>query len=172
MPELLLQPSRAQLLAAFHHQPSKAAFSQPECLKWHTSCVIPGMLPNAASQGFTQTRDNLSTQPCVRETLVAALRWGCREHFSTQGQHTWGNKDLMSLSTLFPCLFLLVNISCSLNTVPNTKPKSSSLMRRIFPVPHYYRGDHSASCGCSAARVLLHGFLHKTWAVLSSRSCW
>ena len=45
-------------------------------------------------------------------------------------------------------------------------------MELLFPVSHYCRGDHSASCGCSAAHALLPSFLPKTSATLSSRTCW
>lgn len=75
-------------------------------------------------------------------------------------------KDLMSLSSLFPHQFLLVNILCSQNTVSNIEPKSFSAMGLLFPVSHHCSSDHSMSCGCSA----LHSFLPRI--VLNSRSFW
>lgn len=154
----LLQLSRAELPAPVHHLPPTSY--QGECWNQHTRLLSRHCLSTAKE-------DSHRLEVTLKGTLDSQCSGEATGATSPHRDNTLGaRKDLMSLSSLFPHQFFLVNILCSQNTVSNIEPKSFSAMGLLFPVSHHCSSDHSMSCGCSA----LHSFLPRI--VLNSRSFW
>lgn len=152
MPELLLQLSRAQLPAIFYHLPSKTAFSQPTRLKQHTRLCHPRHTVQHSHQRDSPRLDATSAcSPNERDPCYSAL-----ERLQGQPLHTG---PIYSRQQGPDVLFHLIP-----SPVPPWEHSvftkyCSSAMGLLFPMSHYCRGDHSASCGCSAASALLHSLL-------------
>lgn len=108
----LLQLSRAEP-ATLHHLPPTSAFSQGVLEPTHEA-VIQAQCPSTAKE--VTLKGTLDSQ-CSGEATGASSPH--RDNIFA------AKKDLMSLSSLFPDLFLLVSILCSQNSAPNTQPKSS-----------------------------------------------
>lgn len=152
VPELLLQLSRAQLPAIFYHLPSKTAFSQHTRLKQHIRLCHPRHTVQRSHQGDSPWLEATSVcNPKERDPCYTALERLQGQPLPTgliyprqQGPHV--SLHLIP-SPVLPCEYFVFTEYCS------------SAMGLLFPMSHYCRGDHSVSCGCSAASTLLHSFL-------------